>query len=352
MNITLATLAVYLDGTLVGGGADSLVAGIAGMDAVSEGEVTFVLNERLLEEAEASPALAIIAPTSIESAKKPLIQVNDPRAAFSRALSFFDWRRPPLPGIHPTAIVAQSAAIHAHAHIGPMAVIGEGVVIGAGSIVYPHAVIGNHVEIGKDSVVYAHATIYPRCTIGDRVAIHSGAVIGADGFGYNSGAAGWEKIPHLGTVTIEDDVEIGANTTVDRATTGETIIAKGAKIDNLVMIAHNVKVGPRSIIVGQVGIAGSSVLESDIMVGGQAGISDHRHIGAGAIVAGRSGVSRDVAPGVMVSGYPAQPHLDELKYEAALRKVPKLLDTIKKLEKRIEALEKKAECDVAEVEKV
>ncbi len=236
-------------------------------------------------------------------------------------------------------MIAQTAAIHARAHVGALAIIGEGVVIGEGSVVYPLAVIGNHVEIGKKSTIHAHVSIYARCKIGDRVTIHSGAVIGADGFGYHPGEDGWEKMPHLGTVIIEDDAEIGANTTIDRATTGETIVGQGAKIDNLVMIAHNVKVGPRSIIVGQVGIAGSSVLESDIMVGGQAGISDHRHIGAGAVIAGRSGVSRDVAPGVMVSGYPAQPHLDELKYEAALRKVPKLLETVKQLEKRIAELE-------------
>lgn len=342
MEITLAQLAIYLDGTLIGGGADNIVTGVAGLDTVTADEVTYVLNERLLEEAEASPAMAIIAPAHFEHTGKPLILVDDPRAAFGKALGYFDWRRTPLPGIDPTAVIAQSAAIHARVYIGPLAVIGEGAVIGDGSVIHAHVVVGSHVEIGKGTTLYPHVTVYPRCTIGDRVTIHAGSVIGADGFGYSPTAEGWEKIPHIGTVVIEDDVELGANLTIDRATTGETLVCRGAKIDNLVMIAHNVKVGPRAMIIAQAGIAGSAIIDEGVLIAGQAGISDHVHLYPNARVGGRSGVSRDVPAGVTVSGYPAQPHLEELKFEAALRKVPKMLETVKQLEKRIAELEQQA----------
>lgn len=342
MNITLAQLAVHLGGTLVGGGADCPVTGIAGLDTVAEGEVTFVTSERYLDAAVQSSALAIIAPPSLFVAEKPMIHVDDPRTAFAHALSLFDWRRHPLPGIHPSAQLARSAGIHAHAAIGAHVAVGEFAIIGDGCVIYPNVVIGDHVEIGPGTIIYPNAVIYSRCTIGQRVIIHAGAIIGSDGLGFQPTRDGWVKLPHLGTVIIEDDVEIGANTTIDRATTGQTLIGAGTKIDNLVQIAHNVKVGAHCMILSQAGISGSCVLEEGVIIGGQAGLKDHLHLGAGSVVIAQAGLSRDVKANTIVSGYPAQLHAVELKYEAALRRVPDLLTKVKALEQRILELESRS----------
>ena len=339
MDITLGQLAVFLEGNLLGGGADAIISGVAGYDTVTEHEVTFVTDARHLAAAEESPALAIITPPEIETSCKPLIQVRNPRAAFAKTLSYFDWRRRPLPGVDLTAIVAQSAMIHGRAHIGPLVTVGQGAYIGDDCVIHAHAVIGDHVEIDAGTIVYPQVTIYPRCTIGKRVIIHAGTVIGADGLGFNLGAGGWEKIPHLGSVIIDDDVEIGANVTIDRATTGQTVIGCGTKIDNMVHIAHNVHIGAHCMIVAQVGIAGSATLGDGVILAAQAGVSDHKQIGAGAQISARAGITRNVPAGAIMSGFHAQPHKHELRLEAALRRVPELLDTIKQLERRLVTLE-------------
>ncbi|MHB0935970.1 MAG: UDP-3-O-(3-hydroxymyristoyl)glucosamine N-acyltransferase [Armatimonadota bacterium] len=339
MELTLGQLAVQLDGLLVGGGADALVLGVAGYDAVGEDMVTYVTSERHLEEAEATSALAIIVPLSVAESAKPIIQVDDPRAAFGRALRLFDWRRPPIAGIDDTAVIAKSAMVHARAYVGPQAVVGEGSFVSDGAVIHPHAVVGEHVEVGAETVIHPGVVIYPRCTIGRRVIIHAGAVIGSDGLGFHPTPDGWEKIPHLGTVIIEDDVEIGANVTIDRATSGKTLIGQGTKIDNLVHIAHNVQVGANCMIVAQVGISGSSVIEDGVIMAGQAGISDHVRVGANARLGARAGVTRPVPPGATVSGFPARDHAEELRYEAALRRVPELLEKVKRLEQRVKELE-------------
>ncbi|MHB9023260.1 MAG: UDP-3-O-(3-hydroxymyristoyl)glucosamine N-acyltransferase [Armatimonadota bacterium] len=339
MEITLAQLAERLDAEVRGGDAGAIVRGIAGLDTVGEGEVTYVASLRHLAVAEASPALALIAPCDIEQSTKPLLRVKNPQVAFAAALGMFDWRRPPAPGIDPTAIIDPTAEIDADVYIGPYVVVGARTAIGAGCAIHPHVVIAEDVRIGAGTILYPQVTIYARCAIGSRVMLHAGVVIGADGFGYERGAQGLEKIPQIGIVIIEDDVEIGANTTVDRAKTGATVIGRGTKIDNLVQIGHNCKLGERVIFVSQSGIAGSSVIEDDVLIAGQVGINDHVRIGKGAMVAGRSGVTKDLPPGITVSGYPAQPHHDELRYQAALHRVPELLKQVKELERRLAELE-------------
>lgn len=339
MELTLGQLAVQLDGLLVGGGADALVLGVAGYDTVGEDMVTYVTSERHLPEAEATSALAIIVPLSIAESAKPIIQVDDPRAAFGRALRLFDWRRPPIPGIDDAAVIAKSAMVHARAYVGPLAVVGEGSFVSDGAVIHAQAVIGDHVEVGAETVIHPGAVVYPRCTIGRRVIIHAGAVIGSDGLGFHPTPDGWEKIPHLGTVIIEDDVEIGANVTIDRATSGKTFIGQGTKIDNLVHIAHNVQVGANCMIVAQVGISGSSVIEDGVIMAGQSGVSDHVRVGANARLGARAGVTRPVPSGATVSGFPARDHAEELKTEAALRRLPELLEKVKRLEGRVKELE-------------
>jgi UDP-3-O-[3-hydroxymyristoyl] glucosamine N-acyltransferase len=338
MTMTLAELAAHLSGTLIGDGALP-ITGAAGCDTVQAGEVTFVMDARRLAEAEASPAAAIIAPVEIGEAGKPLIQVADPRAAFAQALALFDWRRPVTPGIDPRACVAAGASVAPTAHVGAGAWVGEDAVIGDGAVIHPLAVIGYGVTIGASTVVHPHVTVYPHCTIGERCQIHAGTVIGADGHGYTPGPEGWGKVPHLGTVIIEDDVELGACVTVDRSVSGATVVGRGSKIDNLVMIAHNVQIGAHCMIVSQVGVAGSSVVEDWVVMAGQAGVADHRHIGKGAQLAVRAGVTRDVPAGAIVSGFPAQDHRDQLRSEAAVRKLPALLDRLKALEARVAELE-------------
>ena len=337
MEMTLGELAAQLGGTLIGGDTDCRITGIAGFDTVGPSEVTYITSVRNLAAAEASPAAAILAPVGITGdAGKPRVLVADPRMAFAQVLRLFDWRTSPIPGIASTACVAASASVHAKAHIAPLAVIGEGAVIGSGCAIHAHAVIGDHVVVGADTVIHPQVTIYPRCTIGSRVIIHAGAVIGADGLGFQPSSSGWEKIPHTGTVIIEDDVEIGANVTIDRATTGMTVVGAGTKIDNLVQIGHNVKIGPHCMIVAMVGIAGSAQVDGEVIIAGQSGIGDHVHIGKGAHIGYASGVSKPVPAGETVSGYPAQPHREELRYQAALRRVPDLLLRVKELERRLQ----------------
>lgn len=339
MEITLGQLAVQLDGELVGGGADAPVLGIAGLDTVEEGQVTFIDHARKLDEAEQTDALALIVPCDVEESVKPILRVASPRAAFGHALRLFDWRRPPFPGIDPGAVIAKSAMIHARAYVGPGAVVGEQTFVGDGAVIHPGVILGDHVEVGAETILYAGVVVYPRCTLGSRVIIHSGTVIGADGFGYQPGPAGIEKIPHLGTVILEDDVELGANVTVDRATSGATVIGRGTKVDNLVQIAHNVRIGSHCLIIAQTGLSGSAVVEDGVIISGQVGVIDHTRIGTGARVAGRTVVSRDVPAGATVSGNPAQPHREQLKLDASLRRVPDLLTAVKELERRVRELE-------------
>lgn len=337
MQITLAQLAAELGGTLVGDAA-VLITGAAGYDTAGAGDVTYIMDAGRLATAEASPAAALIAPAGTVSAK-PLILVAEPRGAFGRALALFDWRRVPAAGAHPLAHVAATATVHPTASIGAHAAVGEDAIIGEGAVLYPHAVVGDEVGIGARTVLHANVTIYPHCTLGADVIVHAGTVIGSDGLGFVPGADGWQKIPHVGTVLIEDNVEIGANVAIDRGTTGPTVIGRGTKIDNLVHIAHNVRIGAGCMIVAQVGIAGSSTLEDGVIIAGQAGVSDHRHVGAGVRIAVRAGITRDVPPGATYSGHPAQPHADQLKMEATLRRLPDLAEKVKRLEKRIAELE-------------
>jgi UDP-3-O-[3-hydroxymyristoyl] glucosamine N-acyltransferase len=271
-----------------------------------------------------------------------LLRSDDPYTAFARAVQLFVHACPPAPGIDRLSSVAADAAIADDVSIGPFVVVGAGASIGARTIVYPNVVIGHGVSIGDDCVVHSHVAIRERVRIGDRVILHNGAVIGSDGFGYATQPDGTHlKVLQQADVVIEDDVEIGANSTIDRPAVGETRIGKGAKIDNLVQIAHGVSIGERVLLASQVGIAGSTAVEDDVMMGGQAGVAGHLRVGRRAVIAGRTVVTKSVGPGEFVTGYPGIPNREWRKAAVIFRRLPALKKRLEELEQIVAGLARK-----------
>jgi len=295
--------------------------------------LVMVADLRRLPDAEASPAGALLVSSAAPSVGKPALRAANVRASFARALAAFAPPRWAGDGVHPTAVVAPDAQMGQKVAVGPHAVVEAGVVVGDRTTILAGVTVGPRVRIGADCLFYPAVTIYPDTVLGDRVVVHSGTVIGSDGFGYATEDGTHLKIPHIGRVVIEDDVEIGANVTVDRATLGETRIGRGTKIDNLVQIAHNVSIGEHAILIAQVGISGSVTIGAGAILAGQSGATDHVTIGAGARVIGQSGVSKDIPPGATVSGTFARDHREELRIQAMVRRLPELLARLEALER-------------------
>jgi UDP-3-O-[3-hydroxymyristoyl] glucosamine N-acyltransferase len=328
----LAEIAERLGCELRGDGTVE-IHGLAPIDEATPGTLTFVANPRYREHLPTTRAAAVIVATNEAEVPLPSLRTADPYLAFSKAIDLF-YVAPKLPaGIHPTAVIAPSATLGRDACVGPFCVIGDDVVIGDGARLDPHVVIYPEVRIGSGFRAYAQVTIRERVSIGDRVILQSGCVIGGDGFGYVMGADGRaHKITQAGTVVIEDDVEIGANTTVDRASVGATIIRRGAKVDNLVMIAHGCSIGEGSALAAQVGLSGSTRVGRFVRIGGQVGAAGHLSIGDGAQIAAQSGVPNDVPAGGIVGGYPAVEIHAWRRVSAAVLRLPELLRRVRRIE--------------------
>jgi UDP-3-O-[3-hydroxymyristoyl] glucosamine N-acyltransferase len=329
----LADLAQRAGAEFTGPG-DLEITEVTDLDRAHPRALVMVADVRRVPAADASAAAALLVGTNAPSTTKPALRARNLRAAFARALAALAPAAAPPGGVHPTAVVAADAHLAADATVGACAVIEAAVHIGPRTVVGAGAVVGARASIGADCLLHPRVVLYPGTVIGDRVILHSGAVIGSDGFGYAADEGVHLKIPHRGRVVVEDDVEIGANTTVDRATLGETRIGRGAKIDNLVQIGHNVTIGPGALIVAQTGISGSATVGEGAVLAGQAGVRDHVTIGARAVVIGQSGVTKDVPPGATVSGYPARDHREQLRRDAAVARLPDVLAHLRAARRR------------------
>lgn len=333
MNLTTAEIAKQLDGEVLGD-ATARLSGFAHATEAKPGDLTFAENAEFFAAAENSAATAIIAGQEFSSDKKIVIRVANARIGFAKALAIFFPEPKYVAGIHSTAVVAKSATIHATAHIGPHCVIGERVNIGANCVLQSGNSIGNDSALGDETNLFPNVTIYPRSQLGKRVRIHAGSVIGSDGYGYVLDAGVHRKVPQVGNVVIGDDVEIGANVTIDRGALGSTTIGCGTKIDNLVQIAHNVVIGEHCIVISQVGIAGSTKLGNYVILAGQVGLAGHLKIGDHATIAAQSGVMFDAPAGSKWFGSPAQPDKEFKRQVIALRHLPDLLKKIAAWEKK------------------
>lgn len=321
-------------------GDDVLLTNISSIENAEIGDLVFAESQRYLALALKSHAAAIIVPATLQSSEsKPLLVVENPRVAFTYALELFSSPKSQPIGIHPTAIIAESAIIGQNVSIGANVCIEANVDIGDDVVLYPGVYVGEDSKIGAGTILFPNVVLYSRITIGRQSIIHAGCVIGADGFGFVPVGHGVKKIPHLGTVEIGDDVEIGANSCVDRAKTDKTVIGSGTKLDNLVQVAHNVTIGISCLIASQVGIGGSTKIGNGVILGGQVGVRDHAQIGDMARVGGQGGVIGDVPPGATYSGYPARPHAQKLREQACVSQLPESVKQIREMQQRLEALE-------------
>jgi len=336
----LKEIASFLGGRVIGN-ENAVVNGLGTLDEATEGQLTFLANPKYAAKVETTKATAVIVPLGAERYGKNVIEVKNPYLAFAKLLTIFHVKPHAPMGIMEGAMVGKEVITGEDITIYPGAYVADGVKIGNRVVLYPGVVLYEGVEIGDDVTLHANVTVREGCRIGNRVIAHGGVVIGSDGFGYAPDGKSYQKIPQIGVVVIEDDVEIGANTTIDRAALGVTLIKRGTKIDNLVQIAHNCIIGENCIIVSQTGISGSTKLGEHVTIGGQVGIVGHLDIGDNVMVGAKSGVHNSITAGQIFSGYPAFPHKEWLKAASVYAKLPEMRKTINSLEKRIQELESK-----------
>jgi len=340
-NTTTQQLADYLHGTLIGP-PNVTLTGVSGLAEAGPGDLSFLTDPSAAKQGLSTRAAALLVSKQIESLACAQIVVAHPALAMAQIVEAFFVPKRRAMGLVLPFHRGTDVTIGNGVSVWPFVTLCDRVSVGHHTTLYSHVFIGEGTVIGEDCVIYPNVTIREGVTIGNRVIIHAGTVIGSDGFGYVQDGGRHHKIPQIGTVVIEDDVELGANVTVDRATFGKTIIRNGTKVDNLVQVAHNVEIGEHNILVSQVGIAGSSTTGHHVIIGGQAGIADHITIGDFAMIAARSGLNRDVAANDIVAGAPAQPRLEWLKSMALVAKLPELRRQFREMEERLKALETKA----------
>lgn len=342
MEFTAGQIAAFLGGTVEGDG-DIKVNTFAKIEEAGPGCLTFLANPRYTHYIYTTGASAVLVSNSFEAEgdiSAALIRVENPYEALSRLMHMVDQVLNPQPaGVEQPSFVADGVTVPEEAYIGAFAYIGEGVTLGKGVKIYPNVFVGRGCEIGEGTILYPGVKVYPRCKVGKRCIVHAGAVIGADGFGFAPDAEGkYEKIPQMGIVSIGDDVEIGANTTVDRATMGRTVVGDGTKLDNLIQVAHNCVIGNDTVMAAQVGVAGSTHIGSHCMVGGQVGFAGHITIGDNVQIGAQSGIPNNVAAGSRLMGYPAVDSREFLRQAALIKRLPSMADELRRIVKTVDAL--------------
>ncbi|MBI5076498.1 MAG: UDP-3-O-(3-hydroxymyristoyl)glucosamine N-acyltransferase [Nitrospirae bacterium] len=337
MNIN--EFAEIVNGEVIGD-PERVITGVSGVREAKEGDITFVASSQFLKYLSDTKASCVIVKEVIPGLTIPQIKVMNPYYGFAKAIECFYPKASYPAAISSEAFIAESASLGSNVSIYPFAVVSAHAIIGSNSVIMPGVFIGEHTRIGSGCLIYPNVTIREGITIGDRVTIHAGTVIGSDGYGYVLEKGEHYKIPQVGGVILEDDVEIGSNVSIDRATLGNTLIKKGAKIDNLCQIAHNVSIGERSLIVSQVGIAGSTEIGDFVILGGQVGVGDHTTIDSGTMVAGGAGVMKGRLKKGVYSGTPAIPHASWLRSQALFAKLPEMNKRIRELEEKIDRLVK------------
>ena len=344
MRKTLAEIAALIGGELLGDGAAE-ISGLNSLDVAAAGDLTFA-DENHAATAKNSGATAVIIPANF-TGELPAnaIRSANPKAAFAQLMEIFAPKVQIPDGISAQAYIGAGTKIAADAKIMAFAYVDDGAEIGAGAVIYPNVYIGQGAKIGAGTVIYSSATVREFCVVGKNCVIHSSAVIGADGFGFTTNRGVHTKVPQIGNVVVEDDVEIGAHVGIDRAAMGSTVIGRGTKIDNLVHIAHNCKIGANCLIVALTGISGSTIVGDNVTFGGQTGTVGHIKIGGNSVYAGRSGITKNMPEGFFGAGFPVQPHGDWLRMQASLQKVPALVKKIQQLEKQLADLQKPEEED-------
>jgi UDP-3-O-[3-hydroxymyristoyl] glucosamine N-acyltransferase len=331
----LSMLAAHLGATLQGD-PDAEITSAAGLEDALPGQITFVANPKYIALARTTRATAVLVEPAFEQISAATLRIDNPYHAFARALNLLYEQAAYAPGIHPTAVIAPTAQIGPGAHIGAYVVIGEHAVIGSHAVLLPHVVIYPHARIGSNFFAHAHAVVREHCQLGDHVILQNGVIIGSDGFGFARGSApppntpAWYKIQQTGPTILEDHVEVQANSTIDRASVGETRIGMGAKIDNLVQVGHGASIGADSLLCAQVGVAGSAHVGKNVILAGQVGVVGHLKIGDGAIVTAQSGVGGDVAPGTTISGSPAFDNVKWLRATSLYQRLPELIKELRK----------------------
>lgn len=344
MAILLKKIAEQLKGQIIGD-KHLLIKGVAAIDEAVVGEITFVSHPKYEKKAAETKASVLMTQQAIKGIATTFLIVEDPYFSFAALLRLFHPPKKRVPGIHASASLGAKVVIGDGVVIGPLAILEDGVVIEAHTQIGAGVFIGAHSRVGEKSIIHPNVTLLEGVTIGQRVIVHSGTVIGSDGFGFAFHAGKYHKIPQVGGVIIEDDVEIGANVAIDRAVLGQTIIGRGTKLDNLVQVGHNVKIGENSILVSQVGISGSSTLGNYVTLAGQVGVVGHISIGDQVVVGGKSGVTKDLPAGSRVSGFPPIDHKAWLKSQAAFQQLPAMRSLVNTLKRKVAQLEQGQEQD-------